>query len=73
VVGVSLFVPCEEAMVVPLSDSELLVAPGLVSLDIPCGGSIMMSSSGYGTVGGSVFVVFVLEGFVLWRRLFRFW
>jgi hypothetical protein len=59
VVGVSLFVQCEEAMV---SDSELLVAPGLVSLIVPCGGSIMMSSSGFGTVGGSVSVVFVLGG-----------
>jgi hypothetical protein len=48
--------------VVLSSDSESLVAPGLVSLDVPCWGSIMMSSSGSGTVGGSVIVVFVLEG-----------
>jgi hypothetical protein len=50
-------------MVVSSSDSEWLVAPGLVSLIVPCGGSIMMSSSGFDTVGGSVFVDFVLEGF----------
>jgi hypothetical protein len=44
------------------SDSESLVAPGFVSLIVPYGGSIMMSSSGFGTVGGSVFVVVVLGG-----------
>jgi hypothetical protein len=59
---VGFFVPCEEAMVVSSSYSKGLVAPGLVSLLDPCGGSIMMSSSRFGTVGGSVFVVFVLGG-----------
>jgi hypothetical protein len=48
VVGVSLFVPCEEAMVVSLSDSESLVSPGLVSLSVPCEEAIVMSSSGSG-------------------------
>jgi hypothetical protein len=61
-VGVYLFVPCEEAMVVPSSDSESLVALGLVSLVVPCEESIAMSSSGSGTVGGSVSVFFVLGG-----------
>jgi hypothetical protein len=48
--------------VVLSSDSESLVALGLVSLIVPCEESIMMSSSGSGTVGGSVSVVFVLGG-----------
>jgi hypothetical protein len=56
VVGVSLFVPCEEAMVVSPSDSEPLVAPGLVSLFVPCEESIVMSSSGSGSVGRSVYL-----------------
>jgi hypothetical protein len=62
VVGVSLFVPCEEALVVSSSDSESLVAPGLASLFVPCEEVIVMSSSGSGTVGGSVSVFFVLGG-----------
>jgi hypothetical protein len=66
VVGVSLFVPCEEAMVVSSSDSELLVAPGLVSLFVPCEESIVMSSSGSGLVGRSVSVFFVLGGVLFW-------
>jgi hypothetical protein len=65
-VGVSLLVPCEEAMVVSSSDSESLVAPGLVSLFVPCVESIMMSSSGSGSVGRSVSVVFVLGGVLFW-------
>jgi hypothetical protein len=66
VVGVSLFVPCEEDMVVSLSDSDSLVAPGLVSLIVPCEESIVMSSSGSGPVGRPVSVFFVLGG-VLFR------
>jgi hypothetical protein len=66
VVGVSLFVPCEEAMVVSPSDSESLVAPGLVSLFVPCEESIVMSSSGSGSVGRSVSVFFVLGGVLFW-------
>jgi hypothetical protein len=62
VVGVSLVVPCEEAMVVLSSDSEPLVAPGLASLFVPCEETIVMSSSGSGSVGGSVSMFFVLGG-----------
>jgi hypothetical protein len=62
VVGVSLFVLCEEAMVVSSSDSESLVALGSVSWIIPCEEFIVISSSGSGTVGGSVSVFFVLGG-----------
>jgi hypothetical protein len=62
VVGLSLFVPCEEALVVSLSDSESLVAPGLASLFVPCEEAIVMSSSGSGSVGRSVSVFFVLGG-----------
>jgi hypothetical protein len=49
-------------MVVLSSDSESLVAPGLVALIVPCGGSILMSSSGFGAVDGAVFVGVVLGG-----------
>jgi hypothetical protein len=62
VVGVSLFVPCEEAMVVSSSESESLVSPGLASLFVPCEEAIVMSSSGSGSVGRSVSVFFVLGG-----------
>jgi hypothetical protein len=54
--GVALFVPCEEAMVVSSSYSEALIAPGLVAFIVPCGGSILMSSSGFGAVDGAVSV-----------------
>jgi hypothetical protein len=60
VVGLSLFVPCEEVMVVASSDSESLVAPYVASLFVPCEEAIVMSSSGSGLVGGSVSVFFVL-------------
>jgi hypothetical protein len=66
VVGLSLFVPCEEAMVVSLSDSESLVAPGLATSFVPCEEAIVMSSSGSGLVGRSVSVSFVLGGVLLW-------
>jgi hypothetical protein len=36
VVGLSLFVPCEEVMVVLSSEFESLVSPGLASLFVPC-------------------------------------
>jgi hypothetical protein len=61
-VGVALFVPCEEAMVVSSSYSESLVAPGLDALIVPCGGSILLSSSGFGAVDGAVVVGVVLGG-----------
>jgi hypothetical protein len=63
VVGLSLFVPCEEVMVVSSSDSESLVAPGLAALFVPCEEAIVISSSGSGLVGRSVSVFFYLEGF----------
>jgi hypothetical protein len=66
VVGLSLFVPCEEAMVVPSSESESLVSPGLASLFVPCEEAIVMSSSGSGLVGMSVSVFFVLGGVLFW-------
>jgi hypothetical protein len=66
VVGLSLFVPCEEAMVMPLSESESLVAPGLASLFVPCEEAIVMSSSGSDSVGRSVSVFFVLGGVLFW-------
>jgi hypothetical protein len=53
-------------MVVSSSDSESLVAPGLVSLIVPCEESIVMSSSGSGSVGRSVSVFFVLGGGLFW-------
>jgi hypothetical protein len=62
VVGLSLFVPCEEVMVVLSSEFESLVSPGLASLFVPCEEAIVMSSSGSGSVGGSVSVYFVLGG-----------
>jgi hypothetical protein len=66
VVGLSLFVPCEEAMVVSLSESESLVSPGLASLYVPCEEAIVMSSSGSGSVGRSVSVFFVPGGILFW-------
>jgi hypothetical protein len=66
VVGVSLFVPCEEAMVVSSSDSESLVALGLVSLIVPCEESIVMSSSGSGSADRSVSVFFVFGRVLFW-------
>jgi hypothetical protein len=56
VVGLSLFVPCEEAMVVSSSESKSLVSPDVASLYVPCEEAIMMSSS------GSVSMFFVLGG-----------
>jgi hypothetical protein len=54
-------------MVVSSSDFASLVAPGLVSLFVPCGEAIVMSSSGSGLVGRSVSVVFfVLGGVLFW-------
>jgi hypothetical protein len=64
VVSLSLFVLCEEAMVVSLSESESLVSPGLASLFVPCEEAIVMSSSGSGSVGRSVSVLFALGGFL---------
>jgi hypothetical protein len=66
VVGLSLFVPCGEAMVVSSSESELLVSPGLASLFVPCEEAIVMSSSGSGSVGRSVTVFFVPGGVLFW-------
>jgi hypothetical protein len=81
VVGLSLFVPCEEAVVVSSSVSESLVAPGLASLFVPCEEAIVMSSSGSGFVVAfvSVLVVFLREllcrHFCIrcwtWRRMWR--
>jgi hypothetical protein len=66
VMGLSLFVPCEESMVVSSSDSESLVSPGLASLFVPCEEAIVMSSSGSGSVDRSVSVFFVLGGVLFW-------
>jgi hypothetical protein len=62
VVGLSLFVPCAELMVVSSSEFASLLSPGLASLFVPCEEAIVMSSSGSGSVGGSVSVFFVLGG-----------
>jgi hypothetical protein len=48
------------------SDSESLLAPGLVSLVVSCEEAIVMSSSGSGSVGRSVSVFFVLGGVLFW-------
>jgi hypothetical protein len=69
VVGLSLFVSCEEAMVMSLSESESLVAPGLGSLFVPCGEAIVMPSSGSSLVGRSVSVFFVLGGVLFWGSI----
>jgi hypothetical protein len=87
VVGLSLFAPCEEAMVMSSSESESLVAPGLASLFVPCEEAMVKSSSGSEPVGRFCFgVTFVLVLVILliellchhfhmccltWRKLWR--
>jgi hypothetical protein len=66
VLGLSLFVPCEEAIVMSSSESESMVAPGLASLFIPCEEAIVMSSSGSDLVGRSVSVFYVLGRVLFW-------